>query len=47
MTLRLILETAPHPQERMEFRLADGQVVAFGSAAWTYRAVAAREARTA
>ena len=27
MTLRLILETAPHPQERMEFRLADGQVV--------------------
>ncbi|TAG28343.1 MAG: FHA domain-containing protein [Rhodobacterales bacterium] len=26
MTLRLILETAPHPQARSEFRLADGQV---------------------
>lgn len=27
MTLRLILETMPHPQARTEFRLADGQVV--------------------
>jgi type VI secretion system protein ImpI len=27
MTLRLILETAPHPQIRSDFRLADGQVV--------------------
>jgi type VI secretion system protein ImpI len=27
MTLRLILETAPQPQMRTEFRLADGQVV--------------------
>ncbi len=26
MTLRLILETAPQPQMRSEFRLADGQV---------------------
>ncbi|NJS38760.1 MAG: FHA domain-containing protein, partial [Rhodobacteraceae bacterium] len=26
MTLRLILETAPHPQARSEFLLADGQV---------------------
>ncbi len=26
MTLRLILETAPHPQLRNDFRLADGQV---------------------
>ena len=26
MTLRLILESAPHPQARTEFRLADGQV---------------------
>ncbi|MFZ1469247.1 MAG: type VI secretion system-associated FHA domain protein TagH [Paracoccaceae bacterium] len=26
MTLRLIMETAPHPQKRTEFRLADGQV---------------------
>jgi type VI secretion system protein ImpI len=27
MTLRLILETSPHPQSRSDFRLADGQVV--------------------
>jgi type VI secretion system protein ImpI len=27
MTLRLILETSPHPQTRSDFRLADGQVV--------------------
>jgi type VI secretion system protein ImpI len=27
MTLRLILETAPHPQTRSDFRLADGQLV--------------------
>jgi type VI secretion system protein ImpI len=27
MTLRLILETSPHPQSRSDFRLADGQMV--------------------
>ena len=27
MTLRLVLETSPHPQMRSDFRLADGQVV--------------------